>query len=137
MYLLSFLLFLLIIVESSVTTLPLVLLFLIIFAVFVRSESVFLLAFFAGLLLDILTLRPLGLSSAFFLSCLFLILLYERKFEIGTFYFVAFASFFSSLGYLLLFPSSHVFSQVVICVILSFAFFTLVTRVRTPKLRAY
>lgn len=131
------LLFFLIILESSVTTLPLVLIFLLFLAVFVRSESVFLTAFFAGILLDALTLRTLGSSSAFFLLILFLIFLYERKFEIGTIYFVVIATFFSSLIYLLVFPTDSLLPQIVLCVILSFAIFLAVKKITTPKTRAY
>lgn len=136
-YLIYLLLFLLIIIESSITTMPWVLMFLIFFAVFVRSEVVFVMAFMSGVFIDILTLRPIGITSIFFLVILFLILLYERKFEIGTVYFVTIATFISSLLYFIVFPSSNIFSQIAICVILSFAFYILVKRVTAPRVKAY
>lgn len=127
-----FLIFL-ILLESSILTIPVVLLFLLFYAVFARSETVFLIAFVSGIFLDMLLLRPLGLTSVFFLSVVFLVLLYERKFEIGTVYFVTILSFLSSLFYFLLFPSAYIFPQVVICVILSFAIFLLSKRFIAPK----
>lgn len=130
-------LFFLIILESSVTTLPLVLLFLIFYTVFTRSESVFFIAFFAGLLLDILMLRPLGVTSIFFLVIIFLILLYENKFEIGTMYFVMIATFVMSFLYLIFFPVSQIYLILPTCVIFSMIFFMMIKKINTPKLKAY
>lgn len=130
-------LFFLIILESSVTTLPFVLLFLIFYTVFTRSESVFLAAFIAGLVLDILLLRPIGVTSIFFLTIVFLILLYEKKFEIGTIYFVMIATFASSLIYLLFFPSSQMYFIIPTCVFLAITFFQMIKKTTTPKVKVY
>jgi len=89
--------------ESSVTTLPLVFLTLLCLAVLTREEWIFVIAFIAGVLLDALSFRVLGQSSLYFLLFIFLVFLYERKFEISTKYFVLLASFVGSFGYLLLF----------------------------------
>lgn len=95
-------LFLAIILEASITTLPFLFLVLLSLTVLFRSNIVFLYAFSFGLLIDLLTLRPLGQTSAILVFLLFLVLLYQRKFEIDTSYFVLAASFFGSLGFLLL-----------------------------------
>ncbi len=95
-------LFLSIILESSVTTLPLTLMILIFSAIAVRRAEIFFVAFLSGLFLDILAVRPIGLSSLFFVTVVFIGFLYKRKFETDTSTFVIGLSFISSLGYLVL-----------------------------------
>ncbi len=96
-FLLSFLL------ESSVTTIPLVFVTLLCLAVLTRKEWVFAIIFIAGIVLDALFFRALGQSSLYFLIYIFLVFLYEKKFEIATKNFIFVASFLGSFGYLLLF----------------------------------
>lgn len=96
-FLLSFLL------EASVTTLPLVFLTLLCFSILTRKEWIFVIAFIAGVVLDALSFRLLGESSLYFIGCIFLVFLYQRKFEIATKHFVFISSFVGSLGFLLLF----------------------------------
>src|SRR5579859_116016 len=101
-----FLFFLLIIatfLEGTVTTLPLVLICLLCLTIFFRNLYLFIAAFFVGILLDAFALRELGETSIFFLLLIFLILLYQRKYEINSYPFVLIASFVGSLLYLLLF----------------------------------
>lgn len=96
------LLFFAIIIESSVLTIPLVLDIIIVLYIFERKSWIFALAFFAGLLLDIGLVRNVGQSSIFFVICLFILNLYERKFEIVSGYFALFFSFFGSIIFLFL-----------------------------------
>jgi len=108
--------------QSSITTIPLTLLFFLLLTVFYRSEAIFVLAFFSGLFLDALLLNNIGLTSLYSLIFLFLVFLYERKYELLSYQFVAFASFFGSAGYLFLFRSSHILltsitsSMICICI---------------------
>lgn len=88
--------------ESSVTTLPLVLLIVLFMAITSKKNEVFVLAFFAGLILDILSFGRVGFSSLYFTIFVFLIFLYQRKFEIETLNFVTIFSFFGSFFYLLM-----------------------------------
>lgn len=90
-----------VILEGTVTTLPLTLIFLLCLTVMKRQEWIFFLAFVAGLVLDSFALRTLGVSSLFFVSFVFLIQLYQRKYETATMQFVVLASFFGSLWYLI------------------------------------
>jgi len=89
--------------EGTVTNLPLVFISLVILTIAIRNLFLFFLAFFAGILLDAFALRPLGETSMFLLICVFLMLLYQRKYEINSYPFVLLASFFGSLIYLFLF----------------------------------
>lgn len=100
---LSITLFFFLFLETGGFQLPLSLLFLLVFFAVTKSERAFLLAFFIGLLLDTLLIRTLGLTSLFFVVFLFLIHLYERKYEIKTLPFVLIALFFGVGIYGLLF----------------------------------
>ncbi len=103
--------------EGTLTTLPLTLIVLMCLMITKQKEMFFLIAFSAGILLDYVAFRPLGLSSIFFIGVLFVALLYERKYEINSFPFILFASFFSSLLYLVVFQASNIFSQAVVSMV--------------------
>jgi cell shape-determining protein MreD len=90
------------ILEASLTTIPFVLLILLVFTALLRANWLFVLAFVFGILLDLTGFKTLGLSSLFFCIILFLVLLYQSKFEISTGFFVLVASFLGSVGYLFL-----------------------------------
>lgn len=100
-----------IILESSVTTVPLVLILLINFAVATKKSSSFFIAFFCGLILDSLTGNHLGASSAFYLIVLAIVFLYERKFDIQTFPFIFISSFLAGFSYLVFFSSRFIIWQ--------------------------
>lgn len=93
--------------ESSVTTLPLVFVTLLCLAVLVRKEWIFAVAFIAGVFLDALSFRVLGQTSLYFTVFVFLVFLYQKKFEIATKYFVFIASFLGSFGYLIIFSHGN------------------------------
>ncbi len=80
-----------VIVEGSITTFPLSILVIILSYIILRSNLVFVLAFLMGLLLDVMTFRRFGITSMIFLGLLFLIFLYQRKFEIASLPFVFFS----------------------------------------------
>ena len=95
-----FALLLALILEVSVTTIPLVLLVLLCLTVIYREENLFFFAFLFGILLDLFALKTIGLTSAYLVFILFLILTYQKKFEIATNYFVFIASVIGSVGFL-------------------------------------
>lgn len=99
------------ILESTVTTLPLVLLVLLFGAVVTKSKDIFLLAFVSGILLDILTFKTIGLSSLFYVLFIMLVFLYDRKFEISTVNFVLVSSFIVSFLYIIIFNLGNAFLQ--------------------------
>lgn len=107
------------ILEASLTTIPFVLLVLLCLLVIARENWLFVFAFAFGLVLDLVTFKTLGASSAFFVILLFLVLLYQSKFEIATNTFIFFASFLGSFGYLLLlgYNNNIIFQAIVSSVI--------------------
>jgi len=114
--------------ESSITTLPLVFLTLLCFAVLTRKDWIFVIAFIAGLALDVLSFRLLGQSSLYFILYIFLVFLYERKFEISTKYFIFIASFLGSFGFLIIFSYNNVVLQSLISSIIGVLIFSIFSR---------
>lgn len=124
LYFLIALLCISVIVEGTVTTLPLTLICLICFTVIKRDTSVFLPAFFAGIFLDIFHVQQVGITSISFICFLFLILLYKKKYEIYSAPFVLIATFFGSFFFLLFTKAEDVFLQSTLCSILAVLLFT-------------
>ena len=108
-----FIFFIFLWLECMVTTLPLLLIFMTIILILRRRLWVFALAFFGGLIVDVLRVAAIGETSIFLVVWLFLILLYERKYEIATIQFVLVSSFFGSLLYLWIFGYRDVLIQAV------------------------
>src|SRR5476651_806229 len=90
------------VLEVSLTTLPLIFLVLLCLIVTFKKDWLFVLAFIFGLLFDLLAFKTLGITSAFLVLFLFLVLLYQSKFEITTGYFVAISSLLGSFLFLFL-----------------------------------
>lgn len=105
--------------QGSVTTLPLPLLLFLTAAVVVKKTWIFRAAFLTGLLLDIFLLNPLGKTSLFFVIFIFIILLYDKKFDIQTFHFVFLASFIGSLIYFIAFQVSNILAQALVSAIIT------------------
>jgi cell shape-determining protein MreD len=103
-----------ILLEGTITTLPLVIICLLCWTIVRRDTSVFPAAFFAGLLLDTLTVHRVGGASIFLLALVFLILLYQRKYEINSYPFVLAASFLGSGLFLMVFSYNNVLLQAMI-----------------------
>lgn len=119
MILLALIFFLFCILEGTFIGFPLTLLFLVFFALTKRSPLVFLFAFFGGLALDTFYLRHIGFTSLFFLIYIFGILLYERKFEIGSNFFIFISVLVGSFLYFSLFGYSFVLAKTIITVIIA------------------
>ena len=94
-----FFLFLLLalLIEGSATTLPLTFIVLIVYTILKRDERILIVGFIVGLILDILTLNTLGITSLFFVLFLSLVLLYEKKLEITSIYYLVLFSFSGAL----------------------------------------
>ena len=122
------LIFIFILLESVVTTLPLFLIGILIMLILQPggcSGWVFVAAFFGGLVLDASAARNLGGMSLFLISWLFFILLYVRKYEINTIPFVIVSSFFGTFLYLWLFGYGDIFIQSIVGSFLSGVLFIL------------
>lgn len=134
-FLLLVLLIISIFLEGTVTTLPLVLVCLLCLTIYKRGTVVFPIAFLAGLLLDLLLVRTIGPSSLFFIIFVFLILLYQRKYEINSYPFVAAAGFLGSAIFLLLFSNGNWFWQAVISSVIAIVFFGTLRKLRYPDIQ--
>lgn len=132
----SWILFLLLLfIEGTVTSFPLVLIFLLCLMVMKRAEWIFLLAFLSGVVLDILSLRPLGTTSILLVLFVFITLLYERKYEIATIPFVFSASLIGSFFYLSLLHYPSLIESVVssIVAVLAFILYNTIHRPSLPR----
>lgn len=108
-----------VVLESSVTSLPLVLIAILIGSVTTRKNEIFLLAFLAGMFLDMLTLKTVGISSLFFVLYVLIIYLYRRKFEIENLGFVVVFSFIGSFIYLFITGSGFALIESFIATLIS------------------
>ncbi|HSX09630.1 MAG TPA: hypothetical protein VLF93_05735 [Candidatus Saccharimonadales bacterium] len=115
-----------VVLEGTVTALPLVLICLICMAIVMRNSFIFLSAFIAGMFLDAFALRPLGGASIFLLLSVFVLLLYQRKYEINSYPFIFISSFVGSLLFLLLFGYTSAFLLAFVSSIIAVLFFMLV-----------
>ncbi len=115
--------------ESTLTTIPLIFLVLLSLTVLFRNNRIFLLAFVFGMLFDLISFNILGISSLFYIIFLFLVLIYQRKFEIATNYFILISSFLGSLGFLIVLGyNNSVILQAVFSSFLGFLIFKLFQR---------
>lgn len=117
------LLFIAVLIEGVVISIPIVLDVIIIFFILKRSYWLFLPAFVSGIFLDVLSVRALGLSSLFFVLFIFIVALYERKFEIATYPFVFLSSFLGGFLYLLIFGYNHIVGQAIMSSLIAIVLF--------------
>lgn len=109
--LLVFILFFLSIIMSGITTIPFFLGLLVVCTVVFKKSWVFFLALGLGLFLDLITIRALGYTALVLVIFVFLIRLYERKFETRTAAFVFISTFLGSLAYLRIFDYQQILLQ--------------------------
>jgi cell shape-determining protein MreD len=128
---LPFLILLLLVIffEGTVTTLPLVVVLLLLLMINRRDGVVFILAFVSGLLLDLLRLQPLGETSLFLLCFLFLVLLYQRKYEIDSLPFVMIAAFIGTVGFGLVWSDQEIVVEAIVNALLVAFLFVFTKRV--------
>ncbi len=96
---------------SAITTIPFSIGALVVGTVLFKKSWIFFWALGLGLFLDLILIRPLGYTSLVFTIFVFLILLYERKFETQTLTFVFISTFLGSLVYLQIFEYNSVLLQ--------------------------
>ena len=80
-------------------------------------------AFGIGLFLDLVLIRHIGYTGLVFTIFVFLIRLYERKFETQTATFVFFAAFLGSIFYLKVFGHSNILAQSLVSSLMAILFF--------------
>lgn len=135
-FLLCLILFLAVLLEGAVITLPLALILLLFFYIFNRKFWVFPAAFIFGILLDVVSFRTIGVSSIFFTIFLFVLSLYERKFETLTILFVLFSSFLGSLAFLLIFKYNYVLLQSTASSLIAILMFKIFSRTERKRMLA-
>lgn len=124
--------------ETTLTTLPLVLITIVIFTVIYRQNFIFILGFVFGILLDLILFKTAGGSSLFFTVFVFLILIYQRKFEINTASFVLISLFFGSFFYLLLFSNHNlIVLQAMVSSLIGLLIFNIIKRLAVSKPKLY
>lgn len=116
-------LFVALIFEVSLVSLPLVLVLLIVLSVIYKDYSVFVLGMVFGILRDMLTFSIVGVTSIFFISLIFIILSYQKKFEITSSYFVIFAIVVFGSLYLLMVGPSFIILKIIVSILLGVIFF--------------
>lgn len=119
------LLFLALFLEGALTTLPLVLILLVVFYALKKETWLFIAAFFTGIILDLISVRTIGTSSLFFVIFLFVEEIYGRKFETQTLPFILLASFVGSIFYLLILGQTLIFQQSLVSSIMALGVFKL------------
>ena len=118
-YVFYIMLFLATYLEGTLTTLPLVLALVIPYAVSTQKESIFLGVFLSGLILDLMSGKTIGVTSLYFLCSVFALLLYQRKYEIATYPFIAISTAILSLLYLFLFVHTSIVLQAICTVVIA------------------
>ncbi len=115
---------LLIPIQAAFISIPLYLAILIPAVVIYKKSWVFILATISGFFLDTLTFKLIGITSIILIMFLFLIMLYQKKFEIVNLPFVACITFISSFIYLLIFRYHYIFFASVVNSAVAVIFFT-------------
>lgn len=113
--------------EGLVLKVPFVLIVLILTVVFIPRSWLILLSIPAGIVVDSMTFRSLGLTSLFFAISLGLIFAYGKKFELQSIAFVMFSTCIATTGYLLIFGYQQFFLQLLLTLVISFISFVAVT----------
>jgi cell shape-determining protein MreD len=119
-----------ILLEGTLTTMPLVFILLLCYDVLNRSGKVFYSAFAAGILLDIVTVRPIGASAIYFILFFALLLLYQSKYEIRSYFFVAVSSLVGSYMYLSLLAQHRSLAQALLSSCLAVGIYAVGRRLR-------
>lgn len=122
-----------IIIEATIIPLPLTLLVILLMSVFYEGETVFLVALIAGFILDGLAMRGLGSTSIFYLVFLFLVFIYESKFERKSLPFICLASCLGSWVYFLVFGSSVLWLQVGLSTIIGGTAFLAISQLQKKR----
>ena len=121
----SILVIIALVLESTLTTMPLVFIVLFSATILFESTTLLLLGFVCGLLLDTLTFHPIGESSLFFLLILTMAFLYERKFETRSLPFIGIILLVGSFLYIWIFGSMYMFPEAIVAAIIGVGLFSL------------
>lgn len=129
-------LFFMVLLEGTITTIPVALVILILIATKAERTTALGVAFTSGIFLDLLRVRTVGQTSLLLVTLLFFIFLYERKYEINTLPFVVVVTFVGSIIYGLLFQLPLLIISSFITTVLAACGFFLLTRFSVKKERS-
>ncbi len=115
--------FLAAILLSGITTIPFLIPLIVVTAVLFKKSWMFFVTLGLGLFLDLISMRVLGYTGLIFIIFVFIVRLYERKFETQTLTFVFFSTFIGSLVYLSIFHYSSLLLQSFACALLAVLLF--------------
>jgi cell shape-determining protein MreD len=116
--------FFLTILESTFLSFPFLFVGLLLSTLFIKTGAIFSFALVSGILLDLLAVRPLGATGLFFVVFLYLVQLYDRKYEITSVTFVGVASFLGCYFYFWVFGEHDIlFRSVISALITSILFY--------------
>lgn len=119
--------FLAILFESTIFPMPLTLVFICVFSI-LMGESIAVLAFIAGLVLDLFLLRQIGMDSLIFLLIVYVASRYQRKMSVSNIFYPGFFIAFVSLLYVYMFFQKIDFWQILFSTLLGIVLITVFTR---------
>ncbi len=122
-----------VLIESTVLSVPLTICSLLVLYILYRQSLLFGIAFISGLFLDILLVRTIGVSSMFFVVAIFIVFLYERKFETQTLPFVLFSSFIGSIVYMLVFGYGFLIFQGLVSAVITTCVFVIIKKLKYDR----
>ena len=122
------LLTLFVIIISGITTIPFPIGLLAIATVLSKKPWVFFLALGLGLFLDLISIRALGYTSLALTIFVFILFLYERKFETRTIAFVFISTLLGSAIYLIIFGYQQIFLQSLVNSLLAVLIFKIIQK---------
>lgn len=95
--LITFLFFFSILLETTVLSFPFTLMVLLTYFIARKTPAAFIVACVAGVCIDILQVQHVGATSIFYVMMLFLVFLYNRKYEIQSPFFIILSVFIATL----------------------------------------
>ena len=122
------LLTLFVIIISGITTIPFPIGLLAIVTILSKKPWVFFLALGLGLFLDLISIRALGYTSLALTIFVFILFLYERKFETRTIAFVFISTLLGSAIYLIIFGYQQIFLQSLVNSLLAVLIFKIIQK---------
>lgn len=106
--------------QSTLFSIPVMIPVLLLYFIYSKNPNTFLIAAIFGILIDILLLNPIGLTSIFLGIFLFISSLYQRIFEMETFYFAAVFTLAGSAIYSYIFYPSNFILKAIVCFLIAF-----------------
>lgn len=125
----------LILLQATFFSIPFMIPVLLLYFIYSKNPNTFFIAAIFGILIDILLLNPVGLTSIYLCTFLFISSLYRRIFEMETFYFAAIFTLIGSAVYSYIFYPSNFVLKAVVCFFVAFIIYYTSYFFRQKRLR--